>query len=171
MMCTRPQTMNEFDTSNDDDDDDDSCLDNDIPLKELGEMLRNRNRNKKSHTTSNIGAKDNKEVKLSTNVDNMKPLQMKGKGRLFEDVNCKLYVDENDCNTSSKLPHAKTLKSWNVFWTTATKVQKKKRRKPLTVIESKKRRGVKARREYIKRLNDFTKPFVGKVIENPDLYL
>ena len=168
MTCTGPQTMNEFDTS---DSDDDSCFDDDIPLKELGERLRDRNRNKKSHNTSNVGAKDDKEVKLLSNVDNMKPLETKGKGRLFEDVCCELYVDENNCNTSSKQPHAKTLKSWNVFWTTATKVQKKKRQKPLTVIESKKRRGVKARREYIKRLNDYTKPFVGKVIENPDLYL
>ena len=46
----------------------------------------------------------------------------------------------------------------------------KKKRRPITVLESKKRKVHKARNKILKRMNDLTKP-IAPLLNNPDLHL
>ena len=64
----------------------------------------------------------------------------------------------------------KTSEEWNGFWSKAVKVEQKKRRKPLTVVESEDRRKKKAMTKVCQRLNDYRKPVV-HLLNNPDLFL
>ena len=63
----------------------------------------------------------------------------------------------------------KTSEEWNGFWSKAVKVERKKRRKPLTVIESNERRKKKARAQIVKRFDDM-RPML-HLFDNPDLHL
>ena len=61
----------------------------------------------------------------------------------------------------------KTCEEWNRFWSKAARVEKKKRKKPLTVIESKERRNKKAMTEVIQQMSDL-RP-VAHLLDNPNL--
>ena len=52
----------------------------------------------------------------------------------------RLDHDEFSKNHDTGRHRQKTSEEWNGFWSKAVKVEQKKRRKPLTVIESKNRR-------------------------------
>ena len=62
-----------------------------------------------------------------------------------------------------------TSEEWNGFWSKAVQVEQKKRRKPLTVIESNERRGKKARAQIVKQFDDM-RPML-HLFDNPDLHL
>ena len=66
----------------------------------------------------------------------------------------------------------KSMDQWNGFWSKAAKAERKKRRKPLTVTESKERKKQRAMSKVLKRLNDpdDLRP-VSHLLDNPDLYL
>ena len=84
----------------------------------------------------------------------------------------RLDHDEFSKNHDTGRHGQKTSEEWNGFWSKAVKVEQKKRRKPLTVIESKNRRKKKARTEVCRRLNDprDLRPVI-PLLDNPDLYL
>ena len=63
-----------------------------------------------------------------------------------------------------------TTDMWNGFWTAAAKMQKRKRKKSLTVSEKKKREAVKARKTVLKRMaTEITKP-VTHLLNDPIVY-
>ena len=73
-------------------------------------------------------------------------------------------------DTGQRRQKSKTSEEWNGFWSKAAKAERKKRRKPLTVVESKEKRKKKAMTKLHQRVNDFRKPFV-HLLDDPDLYL
>ena len=82
----------------------------------------------------------------------------------------RLDNDEFSQNRDTCHHRQKTSDEWNGFWSKAAKVERKKKRKPLTVVQSKEKKKKKLRSEIIRRLNDFKKP-VCHLFENPDLHL
>ena len=73
---------------------------------------------------------------------------------------------EHDADAESK--KKATSEKWNGFWSRAAKMEGKKKRKPLTVVQSKHRRKKKARSDVFKMM-DGRKP-ITHLLGNPDLY-
>ena len=62
--------------------------------------------------------------------------------------------------------HVDNTEQWNSFWKSAAKIERKKRRRPLTVKEAKRREFVKAKKEIVARMEDTTRPMC-HLFDNP----
>ena len=75
-------------------------------------------------------------------------------------------LSDHTCSPSNKT----SSQEWNGFWSQAAKMERKKKRKPLTVVQSKKRRKKKALSVVLERMHDTRRPFA-HLLDNPDLWL
>lgn len=178
---SRGQASATKDTDDDDSDDDCSWLNDLIPLKAMQEMLGKNLENEPNSTTStgkthvkarlpNEKKKKNKKKDSSNNNTKEKNKNVGVHDNGSGDNQYTSFDTADDVRNKTNAGDAGRSEVWTGFWTAASKAERKKRRKPLTVVESKRRRGVKARRELIKQMNDYTRPMC-HLFDNPDLYL
>ena len=105
---------------------------------------------------------------FKTNVQKKKTMPKETRGRRSMDIASfkeirRIQQLENEALKAIKSPcNQAAVDEWNGFWSMASTMEKKKKKKPLTVIQSKEKKLEKARSHHFETMHD---------MHNPDLYL